>query len=281
LVDGKCVKKNYSELTIQEKNPLNNFFTKIFVVNLDDKKQRLKKIDKQMKKNCIVYERFSAIDGRCSTVQECKKKRKILGKKYNVKIPNHINIPAASLVIGTILLLRKMVKQKWPRILICEDDINLDSQIVPKFVQGIKELKVEPNWDLLYLGCGNTCGLVGISDKKTSRNKYITSLQTVYKTWHWYVMNKDDLRIPCQDCEKISRHLSRPQIPSGTWCYAYSLSAAKKFLHFVGQNINDHIDQLLGLAIEENILNVVAFDPPIVWHEAGASRPDSDIPWEW
>lgn len=42
------------------------------------------------------------------------------------------NIPAASLTIGTIELLREQVRNKWPRILICEDDVVLTKDILRK-----------------------------------------------------------------------------------------------------------------------------------------------------
>tara|TARA_Y100000389_G_scaffold204740_1_gene259323 strand:- start:1219 stop:1389 length:171 start_codon:yes stop_codon:yes gene_type:complete len=56
------------------------------------------------------------------------------------------------LTIGTILLLRAMVKNKWKHILICEDDILLSRGISNKFKKGIKEIGGK-NW-IYYLGAG-------------------------------------------------------------------------------------------------------------------------------
>ena len=49
----------------------------------------------------------------------------------------------------------------------------------------------------------------------------------------------------------------------------------------MGKDVSNHIDQMLINAINADVLKAVAFDPPIVWHEGGAIRSDSDIPWQW
>ena len=112
-----------------------------------------------------------------------------LEKKYNVKISRTVKPPTASLVIGTIEILKKQVKNKWKRVLICEDDVVFDSSILKTFEKGINELGDE-DWDLLYLGCGNQCGIKGISDEKSKINKHITSLSIVDKDeYNWHVNN--------------------------------------------------------------------------------------------
>jgi hypothetical protein len=58
---------------------------------------------------------------------------------YNVTIPRPKKmklqelVPTSSLTIGTILILRKMIKKKWKRILICEDDVELGRNIENRF----------------------------------------------------------------------------------------------------------------------------------------------------
>jgi GR25 family glycosyltransferase involved in LPS biosynthesis len=265
-------------------NPINKFFTKIFIINLAGKNARFKKVTKKLAAKGIKYERFEAVDGRCPDPKDCNKKKKELEEKYNVKISKKLNSPAASLTIGTIVLLREMVKRKWKRILICEDDIEPTRNVNEIFKKGIKELEEEePNWDLLYLGCGNNCGVRGISNEKTSKNRNKTSMSIVNEEWDWYVQYKNDLRTPCdkEDCEIISKHLTIPYSPGGTWCYAYSLKGAKKILKYFNNKITDHIDQLLIKAVHNDIVKVVAFDPTIVQHEFGAIRVDTSIPWDW
>jgi GR25 family glycosyltransferase involved in LPS biosynthesis len=176
-----------------------------------------------------------------------------------------------------------MVKKKLKRILICEDDIVLTRNFEKKFAVGIKELnssKYKNKWDLLYLGCGNLCGDKGISERKTGRNKHMSQLSQ-FMDYEYYVSNKDDLRIPCDDCKNISDNLSIADSPGGGWCYSYSLKGAKKLLKIIGNKVYNHIDQIIEKNVEDGNLLAVSFNPPIVMHEYGAIRNDSQIPWKW
>jgi GR25 family glycosyltransferase involved in LPS biosynthesis len=263
-------------------NPLNKFFDRIFIINLEDMTKRFKIVSKQFKKHGIKYSRFNAINGRCKD-DECEKKRKLFEQKYGYKISKKVNTPTASLVLGTIQILKEQIRNKWKWVLIAEDDINFKSTTLRRFKEGIKDLPYGTN--MIYLGCGNMCGTKDISDDKNSRNKYKTSLSIVSDEYDWYVHYKDDLRTPCDenDCYRIdnSKYLSYPSAPGGTWLYAISLSGAKKFLKFLNGRISDHIDQLYIKAVQKGIMKPVAFDPPIVTHIKGAFRADSTIPWSW
>ena len=271
------------------KNFFNKFFDKIFVISLYDATQRYEKVEKQFEARKIDIQRFIAIDGRCKNQGDkvCKDKLTTFEMIYNVKISNKKKLPlkelapASSLTIGTILILREMVKQKWGHMLICEDDVVLSRNIEEKFKQGIKEMG-NKKWDLLYLGCGNYCGGNGISFKKTSKNKNLSDLAKLIDE-EFYVSYKDDLRYPCEsdDCEKLSEHLSYASNPGGTWAYAYSLRGAKKLLKLLDNDAGNHIDKLIGAQTENGKLTAIAFDPPIIWHEGGALREGSSIPWSW
>ena len=85
----------------------------------------------------------------------------------------------------------------------------------------------------------------------------------------FYVKHINDLRVPCdiEDCPPFSDNISNVNFCGGTWCYAYSLSGAKKVLKLIDDNANNHIDQILMKATRKNKIKVLAFDPPIVWHE--------------
>lgn len=272
---------------------LDKYFDKIYVINLFDKTERWEKVRKQFANRRIKIERFIAIDGRCSTQgrEGCLAKLKTFEMIYNVEIPYDKHtplveiVPAASLTIGTILILRDMVKNKYERILICEDDINLTRDFQRKFTEGITELKKarkEKAWDLLYLGCGNQCGSKGLSWEKTARNKII-SPTTEFTEEEFYVQNTDDLRYPCEEdiCPGVTRLISKAYTPKGTWCYSYSLKGARKTLRYIGNDAAEHIDQLIANASSEGKMIAYAFNPPIVMHESIRGGRASDIPWEW
>ena len=88
-----------------------------------------------------------------------------------------------------------MVKKKWEHVLICEDDIVLGRDLKKRFEQGVKELKKNaPNWDLLYLGCGDRCGDGCIGWDETTRRKHLSQVAEIIKE-EWYVCKKEDFKI--------------------------------------------------------------------------------------
>ena len=193
-------------------------------------------------------------------------------------------IPAASLTIGTILILRHMVKHKLSHILICEDDIELSHGFEGKFKQGLDELKkssFKDKWDVLYLGCGNKCGNADIAREKSRKTK-IKSTISQFIDEEIFVKHKNDLRMPCDDgCKEISEHLSIADHAGGSWCYAFSLKGAKKILKLIDNDAGNHVDQIYQKLEKRGGVVALSFNPPIVWHEEGAIRKDTDIPWEY
>lgn len=266
------------------KNILNKYFDRIFVINLENNIDRWKHVEKQFKKRKIDVERFIAIDGRCKIDKNlCLAKLNTFEILYDIKIKNKKNIPnkellpAMSLTIATIKILTAMVKNKWNRILICEDDINIRPNFIERFTNGINEIK-NINWDLLYLGSGGQTGTNGVSYEKTKENKY----SSPWGEDMGYVKDKDDLRLPCDDydCKSISKNISKVYEIGGTWCYAISLKGAKKILKNI-DNINEnHIDLIIKELVINKKVKALAFDPPLVMHEDIRKGRNTDIPWK-
>lgn len=263
---------------------INKFYDRIFVINLKDAVKRYNKMLARLTKYGIKYEVFPAVDGRVKEKDYAKKRRE-LEEMYNVKIAKKLNPPAASLVIGTIEILRKMVKNKWKRILIFEDDCIPTRNFHKRFEEGVAEIKEDNiNFDMLYLGAGHLAGHRGMSYTKTSKIKHITPLSIIDKDeFNWYVQNKNDLREPCDEdyCSTLSENLSVGPSVGGTWCYSYTLNGAKKLLKLLNNMVTNHIDQILIQQVENGKMNAIAFDPPIVYHEEGLVRSDSNIPWSF
>ena len=280
-------RRSYGSRGPHKNSPVNQFFDKVFIINLYDNVKRWKEVVPQFKRLGIKVQRFVAVDGRCkATEAECIQKLQSFELAYDVDIPYKNKkassvLPAASLAIGTVLLLRAMVRNNWKRILICEDDIHVVRGFTKKFEELVKELRGR-RWDLLYLGCGQECGVHDISDKRDKHHPHVS-------TWvangdsdddDIYVHHRDDLRMPCGDmCVEVTEHLTRVYNAGGTWCYAYSLAGAKKVLKAIGDNIDDHIDQILMRLQYDSVVKALAADPPIVMHEDMRGSRNSDIPW--
>ena len=88
--------------------------------------------------------------------------------------------------------------------------------------------------------------------------------------------------MPCDDgCKEISEHLSIADHAGGSWCYAFSLKGAKKILKLIDNDAGNHVDQIYQKLEKRGGVVALSFNPPIVWHEEGAIRKDTDIPWEY
>lgn len=266
---------------------INKYFDKIFVISLYDQLAKFEKVKRQFSRRKIQCQRFVAIDGRCKKEGKkgCDSKLSSFQIAYDVDISNKTRlplkelIPASSLTIGTILLLREMVRKGWKRILICEDDVELCSGFESALEKGIEEIG-DHQWDVLYLGSGSESGNNGISCVRSPKLKHISYIGKIYK-YEYYVSNKNDLRIPSEGIVEFSDHLSIPLSPGGTWAYAYSLAGAKKMLKLVDDDAGNHMDKLLSKYVETRKLRALAFDPPIIYHEHMPDRTLSSIPWEW
>jgi GR25 family glycosyltransferase involved in LPS biosynthesis len=263
---------------------LNKFCGGVFVFSLHDYRHRLKRIVSQMQRKGIGYTVFDAIDGRCKTPEECKSKRKALELEYNVKIGTKEKLPPLSLTLGTWYLLKQQVKNKWKHMCILEDDAVFVNNFDSRLAEGLRELKeVNPNWDLLYLGCTQFCGIRGITKHRTTRTKHITTLNKYIPDADFYVQNKWDIRFPCRsdECEIVSKNLTIPYEATGGYGYITSLKGARKILRLIGNHMEDHFDGMVSRAAGDGILNTIAFDPPIINHYGGADRPDTSIEWNW
>ena len=278
---------------------INSVFDKVYIISLEDKHENFLKVSTQLSHLNINHSKFPAIDGRCPKntpeTQQCiENKTKQFERDYKVVINKKLPLSAASLTIGTILILREMVEKGWNNVLILEDDVVLDKKFIELFQQGMSEIKKQNfKWDMLYLGCGGECGIKGVSWDKTKNNKYKS-------TWEYdksspmelYVRHPYDLRIPCEDkkCKAFSKHITHANKAGGTWGYAYSIDGAKKFLKTLaiksGKNkgltkVDTHIDQLLMKTHQTHGLSVLAFDEPIIWHEFGIAQREKFSTIDW
>lgn len=121
---------------------LNKYFDKIYLINLDRRKDRLESSQKEFDRIDSTFTRFPAIDGALLDIK--------------IETPDNIrwNKAAYALVKTTINLLDDAIENKYNRILIFEDDIEFN----PIFdITVEKYLNTLPNkYDLAFLGITHT-----------------------------------------------------------------------------------------------------------------------------
>jgi GR25 family glycosyltransferase involved in LPS biosynthesis len=117
---------------------LNNYFDKIYCINLDRRTDRWDKCKEQFDKLGIEVERFSAIDG-------------------NTLIHNNQRLKSGEigLIRGNLELIKKAKENNYKNIFIFEDDVEFIDEFNEKFEKYIKQ--VPEDWSFLYLG-GNHVG---------------------------------------------------------------------------------------------------------------------------
>ena len=115
---------------------LNDFFSKIYCINLDKRTDKYEDCKKEFEKLNIDVTRISAVDGRAITV------------------PNTRWSPGNyGLVLTNLQIYKDAIENNYDSILVLEDDVMFIDNFYNYFFEKVKSL---PNdWDLLYLGGNN------------------------------------------------------------------------------------------------------------------------------
>jgi GR25 family glycosyltransferase involved in LPS biosynthesis len=149
-------------------NPLNEYYDKIFCINLDRRPDRWEECVEIFKNKGLDVERFSACDGQLIDTG--------YGKVYNGELGG---------TISHTRLIKKIIDDEYNRVLILEDDVEFASDFLKISHSILKELP--ENWDILFYGGNHTGGFKKISD----------NLIRVYRTYalHCYAVNKPSAKI--------------------------------------------------------------------------------------
>lgn len=131
---------------------LNDFFDKIYCINLDRRTDRWENCEKQFKKYGLNVERFAAVNG-------------------NDLIPKGVN----GLMAGEVGVIRSnynVIKDAknngYKNIIIFEDDVELCDDFINKFTEFFS--KVPKDWGFLYMGGNHVGGLSMINDNVAKIN---------------------------------------------------------------------------------------------------------------
>ncbi len=145
--------KNYFE-SLAESSSINNYFDKIFVINLDERKDRWENVKRCLDERYITnYERFSAVKLKLEDIPE---------KMYNNlhfdghKHKDSYKIGAVGCKLSHNAVIKIAKERGYKKILILEDDIIIEkicNDIFVKTLNDIKSISGDKNkWDMLYLG---------------------------------------------------------------------------------------------------------------------------------
>lgn len=118
------------------------WFDNIYVINLDKRPDRLKKVSQEFKKIGTSFERFTAIDGDKEEIEWFP----------NDSIPGW-NKNAAALLETTISIIKDAKEKNYKSILICEDDIFFKNN-AKEFLENYS-FPEDDLWDMFFFGVMN------------------------------------------------------------------------------------------------------------------------------
>lgn len=117
---------------------LNKYFDKIYLINLDRREDRMLECEKDIKLNNIIYERFSAVDGKTLNLTD-----------YNITNSSH-NKSDLGCLLSHLHIMKDIKENDYERILILEDDFELCTGFDKLFENYMSQLPQD--WQWLYFG---------------------------------------------------------------------------------------------------------------------------------
>ena len=120
---------------------------RIFVINLEQSTERWKSISSQLNKYNLEFERFNAILG--SSLSKCEKKEYFNSFRWWCAIGRPIRDGELGCNVSHYLLLKKIVNDKLPYALICEDDV-LFNECLPEVLNKLEKY-INPSDNSVYL----------------------------------------------------------------------------------------------------------------------------------
>jgi GR25 family glycosyltransferase involved in LPS biosynthesis len=159
FLNKKFVKEKF------ESKFINKIVDKIYVINMDKDINRMKILDKKMKKLGLEYKRIPGVDGK---------------KKYS-KYKNKTKLRPGQLgcLLSHINVIKDAIKNNYNNILVLEDDIVFHKNFHMEFVKKYKKLiKREKKFDLIYLGCSQSMGGNGKWNNTLMEDEYYINYET-------------------------------------------------------------------------------------------------------
>lgn len=197
---------------------LNDYFDKIYCINLDRRTDRWKETRVEFKKHNMKVERFSAVDGQ------------------NLDHPDPLLKAEAGCLLSHLEIIKSARKQNLRSVLIFEDDIIFHSNFNALFFMFIR--MVPADWDMLYF-CGN------YEEEKPLKmvNRFIGRLNTTLIT-NAYCVRKSiyDLIIGTltEKSKPIDRHYCDIQKVAKCYGFVPHLISPRKSYSDIQQRVVDY-----------------------------------------
>lgn len=128
---------------------INSFFNRIFIINLDSRKDRWELITKDLKKlNINNYERFPAIKLDLKDIPESY----YSNMQSPRKIHDYYKIGISGCKLSHVGVIKIAKERNYYSILILEDDAKIIDNINELFNNNIESEIMSFNWDMIYFG---------------------------------------------------------------------------------------------------------------------------------
>lgn len=185
----------------------------VFVINLERSRERMARMDAQLRALGVAYERFEAVDG--AKLSEDELRRMATGSCQAFCTPSTLGCALSHMGVWQAVLARGM-----QRAIVIEDD----ARLAPGFVDGVRRAlaNVPDDFDVLLLGCFFLCD----KDRKYSAGHALTRLATPG-------VIRDDRR--------TWGNVFVPEFFGGTHCYIVSNRGCANLLRLLPK-ANFHID---------------------------------------
>lgn len=167
---------------------LNNYFTKIYLINLDRRLDRLDRVKQRCSDIGISFERVTAVDG---LKLECQ----ITRAKSGIA-PCYWNLSALGLVLTFRNIIKESIASNVESILILEDDVFFHNEFTILTRQWIP--MIPKNWETIYFGALHIEPFQMIND-------HIGKITKAYHT-HCWALNQSIF----DNCLKLTADLSDP-----------------------------------------------------------------------
>lgn len=129
----------YGKDVMKEKemySPINQYFDRVYVINLDERKDRMGNIDELLSKHNILYKRITAFNGRAEKAR--------VPRQFHNQLAEYGYNQSMKLVMTDAQL------NNYERILVFDDDVIFYQTFNINFMNAIKN--IPSKWKLLYLG---------------------------------------------------------------------------------------------------------------------------------